>query len=235
MGQKIHPNGFRLGITQTHLSSWFENSKNYSKVINEDFIIRTLVKNFFNKNNLLVSDIKIKRFNRAKSVFIYVKIHSKFDEKDKTQNKITYIKKILKNLNFDPLKKKVEQILLTGSYKYFKITPKIIEEEYKDANLVGLKVGDDLCNRIPFKRSMKDALGTCYLAGVLGIKIQVSGRLNGAEIARSEWKRQGRVPLHTLRAKITYSHQLAQTIYGIIGVKVWLYFGEDQSLSKKFV
>lgn len=216
MGQKVNPNGFRLGITQTHLSNWFEDKKNYSNIINEDFIIRNTITHFLKQEQLRFSNIIINRHLENQLVLVYI---STLD-----------IKQIL-DINLEKLEKNLKKVLK----KNFKIIPKIIEEEQKDATLIGLKIVECLCNRIPFKRAIKTTLTECREAGVLGIKIQVSGRLNGVEIARSEWRRIGCVPLHTLKAKINYSYQTAQTIYGIIGVKVWLFLGEEQSISKKFV
>ena len=218
MGQKIHPNGLRLGIVQDHLSTWFENKTRYSKVLNEDFAIRRVLKQIFEKRQIQISDIKISRYTQNKTVLIYI---STVEINKLAEMNLVLIQGLLKK-SF-------------GEDKTFELIPEIVEESQKDANLMALKVVSKLRDRVPFKRAMKDCIQECYLAGVLGIKIQVSGRLNGVEIARSEWKRQGRVPLHTLQAKIKYSQQVAHTIYGIIGVKVWIFLGEDQSVSKKFV
>jgi len=227
MGQKIHPNGFRLGIVQKHLSNWFVEKKYYSKLINEDYLIREIVMQFFNSQELTISRIKIEKYTQNNKVLVYVSISSiDIDKLVKTDKE--------KSL---PLIELLESILIKkfGKQKSFSVIPEIIKVEQRDAHLVGLKIVDALSNRIPFKRVIKDTIRECMSAGVVGIKIQVSGRLNGVEIARSEWRREGCVPLHTLKAKIDYSYQTAQTIYGIIGVKIWLFLGEDQSVSKKFV
>lgn len=218
MGQKIHPNGLRLGIVNKHLSYWYENKTNYSTTIKEDFFIRKILSNLLKKKNIKLSLININRYAKNKKILVHIEI------KD--------IDKVL-TLELEQMEQKITKKLKTN--KTIKIIPKIIEEEYKNVELVGQKIVDDLCKRVPFKRAIKDTMNKCQQAGILGIKIQVSGRLNGVEIARSEWRREGRVPLHTLKALINYSQQEAQTIYGIIGVKVWLYNGENLFISKKFV
>mgnify|MGYP001793490820 FL=1 len=200
MGQKIHPNGFRLGIVQDHQSLWFENKNSYAQTIQEDFHIRELIHSFFDKTNLtlseelVISNISICRHIQNKLIFIRIATLN-IDKLVQEQN--------LKQLKL--LEKKLQQKF--GTQKTFKIVPEIIEEEYKDANLVGRKIVKNLRNRVPFKRAIKEVLMACRQAGIYGVKIQVAGRLNGVEIARSEWRREGRVPLHTLRAKISYSHQ----------------------------
>jgi small subunit ribosomal protein S3 len=211
VGQKIHPKCLRLGITQEHLSNWYGDKTLYSNLISEDFFIRKFLQNFLQQKQISVSDINIQRTNNLTSVFI------------STPNVAKFVKLNLTEIDF-LLKKKIKTL------QNIIVVPNNVTDRSKDASLVAEQVVKKLENRYPFKRAMKEAIRQVQASGVEGIKIQISGRLNGAEIARSEWKREGRVPLHTLRAKIGYSYQTASTIYGILGVKVWLFLGEVSKL-----
>jgi len=216
VGHKTHPTGFRLGITKTHNSSWFSNYKEYSTVLKEDYKIRTELINFLssiNVKNSGISKIIIKRNSKGDQILL--QIHTAFPG--------IIVGKSGKTL--EDLNKLFEKILS----KEKKIIINIIEikESYQESALIGDYIVEQLQKRVQFKRAVKKAMGLARSEEqVKGIKVQVSGRLNGAEIARSEWLREGRVPLQTLRADIDYSYKTAQTIYGILGVKIWLFKGE---------
>jgi len=212
MGQKIHPKCFRLGITQNHLSNWFCEKKLYSALVFEDITIRNILKKIFSEKQITISEIEIERINENSILSIFVS----------TSN----INKFLK-LNLEEIEKLLKKTIPTLNTVC--LIPKNVEDKTTDTMFVAEQIVKKLENRYPFKRAMKEAIRQAQASGIEGIKIQVSGRLNGAEIARTEWKREGRVPLHTIRAKIGYSYQTAATIYGIIGVKVWLFLGEIKS------
>lgn len=216
MGHKTHPIGFRLGITRTHNSSWFSPFKNYSSLLKEDNEIRSNLMNFLsskNLKNLGIAKLIINRNSRGDQ--IQLEIYTAFPgiivgKSGKTLEEINnFFKKTLS---------KEKKLIINLSE---------IKEPYKEASLLTDYIVEQLEKRIQFKRAVKKAISLAYSDGqVEGIKVQVSGRLNGAEIARSEWLREGRVPLQTLRANIDYSNKIAQTIYGILGVKIWLFKGE---------
>jgi small subunit ribosomal protein S3 len=216
VGHKTHPTGFRLGITKNHNSSWFSKFKDYSLLLKEDNQIRLELINLLNLKNIKNSGISKLIINRNyKGDQIQLEIHTAFPgvivgKSGKTLEEIN-------NLFINKLKK--EKKLIINLIE--------IKQPYKDANLLADYIVEQLEKRVQFKRAVKKAISNAYSEGqVEGIKIQVSGRLNGAEIARSEWLREGRVPLQTLRADIDYSNKTAQTIYGILGVKIWLFKGE---------
>jgi small subunit ribosomal protein S3 len=209
MGQKIHPLGFRLGITQDHYSNWFAKPIQYRELLKEDKIIRIFLEKKLSSAG--IAKIEIKR----KANQVEIELH-------------TARPGIVVGKNGKGVENIVTQ--LQGSLKTnrkIRLTVVYIAEPDFEANLIGEFIAQRLESRAPFRRAMKQAIQRAVRAGVQGIKIQVSGRLNGAEIARSEWLREGRVPLQTLRAKIDYSHTEAKTIYGILGIKVWIFKGEQ--------
>nr|YP_010198244.1 ribosomal protein S3 [Gracilaria ornata]UAD86660.1 ribosomal protein S3 [Gracilaria ornata] len=208
MGQKTHPLGFRIGITQSHSSSWFSNMKLYAKLAQEDYQIRNSIEKQL--NNASITLIHIDR----KVDQIQVQIHTARPGiiLGKMGSGIEDIRKNLENT----LKKRVQ----------IRINLIEITDPDKEAALIAEFIVNQLEKRIAFRRVIRQAIQRSQKAKNQGIKIQVSGRLNGAEIARSEWIREGRVPLQTLRAHIDYSYKTAHTIYGILGVKVWLFKGE---------
>jgi small subunit ribosomal protein S3 len=216
VGHKTHPIGFRLGIVKNHHSSWFSNFKNYSSILQEDYIIRTELLNFLNSRNIKNSGISKVLINRNyKCDNIELEIHTSFPgiivgKSGKTLSELNNLfLKLFKN------EKKVVINLVE------------INEPYIESALVAYSIVEQLEKRVPFKRVVKKIISlVSSKSQIQGIKVQISGRLNGAEIARSEWLREGRVPLQTLRADIDYSCKIAQTIYGILGVKVWLFKGE---------
>ena len=218
MGQKIHPVGFRLGITKNHQSQWFANSSAYSNLIIEDYFIRNLL--FKKFSNGSISKIGIKRkFDDQIQLTIY---------SPKPSIILTYYKNDLKNLS-DSLIINIQKNRKLNSKNLSSLKPKITVQIFElstpdeNADFIADSLVEELQKRVAFRRAMKKTLRRAQRAKVQGVKIQISGRLNGAEIARSEWAREGRIPLQTLRAEIDYCYRTAKTIYGILGVKVWVY------------
>ncbi|WEJ63011.1 30S ribosomal protein S3 [Thiomicrorhabdus lithotrophica] len=206
MGQKVHPIGIRLGITKDWNSRWYADSKNYSDNLISDVEIR----NELNEKlkNASVSKINIERVANGVRVTIHtarpgVVIGKKGEDIEKLKKALTAKTGLPVNINIEEIKK-----------------PEL------DAKLVAEGIAQQLEKRIQFRRAMKRAVGNAMRIGAEGIKVTVSGRLNGADIARAEWYREGRVPLHTFRADIDYATFEADTTYGKIGVKVWIFKGE---------
>jgi len=205
LGQKVHPTGYRLGVIKTWSSRWFA-EKEYSEFLHEDIALRKIVKQkLFHAG---VSKIDIDRAGAK----IKVNIH--------TARPGIIIGK--KGAEVDKLKKDLE--VRTGKQIYINIME--IRKPEMDAQLVAENIALQLERRVAFRRAMKKAVTSSLRFGAQGIKVSCAGRLAGAEIARSEWYREGRVPLHTLRADIDYGTAEARTTYGIIGIKVWIYKGE---------
>ena len=210
MGQKTHPLGFRLGITQDHKSTWYTNLNQYADILEEDDQIRTYINTIAKSNN--IANVKIYRNGLNDQIQLNI-------ETGKPGILVGDLGIGLENL-LNNLKK-----ILPSSRQ---LTIKVFEVEKVDldANLLADLVAEQLEKRIAFRRAIREALQRAQKQNVNGIKIQVSGRLNGAEIARSEWIREGRVPLQTLRADIDYATTEANTIYGVLGIKVWLFKSE---------
>jgi len=211
MGHKVHPTGFRLGIVKEHASKWYADSKNFADYLNTDLDVREFLKKKLSQAS--VSRIQIERPARNALITVHtarpgIVIGKKGEDIEKLRREVSKMMGIPVNINIEEIRK-----------------PEL------DANLVGESIAQQLERRIMFRRAMKRAVGNTMRLGAQGIKIQVSGRLNGAEIARTEWYREGRVPLHTLRADIDYGFAEAHTTYGVIGIKVWIFKGEifDQS------
>lgn len=217
MGQKVNSIGLRLGINCTWDSRWFA-SKDYATHLHEDINIRKYVKETLGSAG--ISKVVIERPAKKARITIHtakpgILIGKKGADIEKIKSKISKLTKSEVHLNIVEIKK-----------------PEI------DAVLVAESISQQLEKRIAFRRAMKRAIQTCMRQGAKGIRINCSGRLGGAEIARMEWYREGRVPLHTLRAKIDYGTARANTTYGVIGVKVWIFKGEvssDQPLSENKV
>merc|ERR1711935_147698 len=210
MGQKTHPLGFRLGITQEHKSTWYANLNQYANVLEEDNKIRTYINTIAKINN--ISNVQICRNSLNDQIQLNIKTGKPGilvgDLGNGLKKLLTDIKKLL------PSNRQV-------TIKVFEI-----KNVDLDAKLLGELIAEQLEKRVAFKRAMRDALQRAQKQHVNGIKIQVSGRLNGAEMARSEWIREGRVPLQTLRADIDYATTEANTIYGVLGIKIWLFRNE---------
>jgi len=208
VGQKINPVGVRIGITQTHKSIWFADTKNYPDVLREDFLIRS----FIEKKLKNASIIRIQIDRKADQ--IEVSLH--------TARPGIIVGK--SGAGIESLRTGLSSIM--ENKKKIKIYVVPVDNPDTEAALIGDFIVQQLEKRIAFKRAVRQAVQKVQRAGVKGIKIQVSGRLNGAEIARSEWVREGRVPLQTLRANIDYAYRRAQTTYGILGIKIWMFKGE---------
>jgi small subunit ribosomal protein S3 len=210
MGQKTHPLGFRLGITQNHKSTWYANYNQYASVLKEDTTIRTYIDTISKANS--ISNVKIDRNGLNDQIQLNI-------ETGKPGILVGDLGSGLENLL-----NKTKKILPAN--RQLTINVLEVEKVDLDATLLADLVAEQLEKRVAFKRAMREALQRAQKQNVKGIKIQVSGRLNGAEIARSEWIREGRVPLQTLRADIDYAAKEANTIYGVLGIKIWLFRGE---------
>jgi small subunit ribosomal protein S3 len=207
MGQKVNPIGFRLGIVAEHTSKWYADSKNYPIYLNADITVR----DYLRKKLALasVSKITIERTAGNANLTIHTArpglvIGKKGEDIEKLRQDVTRLMGLPKvHINIEEIRK-----------------PEL------DAYLVAESIAQQLERRIMYRRAMKRAIQNSMRLGALGIKVNIAGRLNGAEIARTEWNREGRVPLHTLRADIDYGFAEAKTTYGVIGVKVWIFKGE---------
>jgi len=216
MGQKVHPIGMRLGIATDWRSKWYAEGEEYAEFLNKDIEVR----NYLNEKlkNASISQIRIER--PAKSIFVTIStarpgivIGKKGEDIEKLRQDVAKIS----GIHLNNVKVNIEEI----------------RKPELDAKLVAESIASQLERRIMFRRAMKRAVSNAMRLGAEGIKINVAGRLNGAEIARGEWYREGRVPLHTLRADIDYATAEANTSYGIIGIKVWIYKGEVFNLEEK--
>jgi small subunit ribosomal protein S3 len=206
MGHKVHPTGFRLGITERWRSMWYADSKQFGDYLNTDLKVRNYIKSRL--GHASISRIDIQRPAKNALVTIHtarpgIVIGKKGEDIERLRRELAQLMGVPVHVNIEEVRK-----------------PEL------DAQLVAESVAQQLEKRIMFRRAMKRAVGNAMRIGAQGIKIHVSGRLNGAEIARSEWYREGRVPLHTLRADIDYGFAEARTTYGVIGVKVWVFKGE---------
>ncbi|MDA1107091.1 MAG: 30S ribosomal protein S3 [Proteobacteria bacterium] len=206
MGHKVHPIGIRLGIVKDWTSMWYADTKNYADYLNTDLRVREFLRKKLASAS--VSRIQIERPARSARITIHtarpgIVIGKKGED-------IEVLRKQLSAMMGIPVHVSVEEI----------------RKPELDAYLVAESIAQQLEKRIMFRRAMKRAATNTMRIGALGIKINIGGRLNGAEIARSEWVREGRVPLHTLRADIDYGLAEAHTTYGVIGIKVWIFKGE---------
>ena len=206
MGQKVHPTGIRLGITKDWTSKWYAESKDFATLLNVDLKVREFLQKKLESAS--VSRIQIERPARNAKITIHTArpglvIGKKGEDIEK-------LRVILSKMMGVPVHVNIEEI----------------RKPELDATLVAQGIAQQLEKRIMFRRAMKRSVQNAMRLGAGGIKVNVGGRLNGAEIARSEWYREGRVPLHTLRADIDYGTAEANTTYGIIGVKVWIFKGE---------
>ena len=206
MGHKVHPIGMRLGIIKDWTSTWYAGSRDYAKFLHTDMQVRDYLRKQL--ANASVSRIQIERPANNARIIIHtarpgIVIGKKGEDIEKLRLKITQMMGVPATLSVEEIRK-----------------PEL------DAYLVAESVAQQIERRIMFRRAMKRAVSNTMRLGALGMKINVSGRLNGAEISRTEWYREGRVPLHTLRADIDYGFAQSNTTYGVIGVKVWIFKGE---------
>tara|TARA_A200000159_G_scaffold134338_2_gene132888 strand:+ start:227 stop:913 length:687 start_codon:yes stop_codon:yes gene_type:complete len=209
MGQKVHPIGIRLGIVKDWSSKWYANTKDFPGYVKQDHEVRTFIKNKF--KDASISKINIERPSKKANITIMtarpgIVIGKKGEDIENLRAKLA----LMMNMHINDLRINISEI----------------RKPELDAQLVADGIAQQLERRVMFRRAMKRAVTSTMRLGAEGIKVKVGGRLNGAEIARSEWYREGRVPLHTLRADIDYGVAEAKTTYGIIGVKVWIFKGE---------
>ena len=206
MGQKVNPIGIRLGIVKDWSSKWYAGSRDYANYLNTDLKVREYIKKELAQAS--VSEVRIERPARNARIIIRtarpgIVIGKKGEDIDRLRKAVSAMMGIPVHINVEEVRK-----------------PEM------EATLVAQSVAQQLERRIMFRRAMKRAIGNAMRLGAQGIRINVAGRLNGAEIARTEWYREGRVPLHTLRADIDYGVADANTTYGVIGIKVWIFKGE---------
>ncbi len=211
MGQKVHPYGFRLGINRTWRSRWFAR-KDYGGLLHEDLNLKVMLKKKFGHAG--VSRVEVERAANKLTIIIFTSRPGIIVGKKGTE-----IEKLKKDLQ-----------VLTGRDINLKIQE--INKPELDAQLVSEGIAQQLEKRIAFRRAMRRAVDSTLRFGAKGIKVRTAGRLNGAEIARSEWYLHGQLPLHTIRADIDYGFAEARTTYGAIGVKVWIYKGEVFEMQK---
>jgi small subunit ribosomal protein S3 len=211
VGQKINPVGFRLGITKEHLSRWYADHNLYPERLQEDHKIRLYIEEKLNKpQNAGISKVRIER----KADQIDLEIH--------TARPGVVVGR--GGTGIDALRTGLQGAL--GNNRQIRINVVEVTKVDAEAALIAEYIAQQLERRVSFRRVVRQAIQRAQKAEIQGIKVQVSGRLNGAEIARTEWVREGRVPLHTLRADIDYAYRTAKTIYGILGVKIWVFKGE---------
>ncbi len=206
MGQKIHPTGFRLGVQRTWTAKWFGSNKDFATTLNEDIKVREYLKRKL--AGASVSKVVIERPAKNARITIFsgrpgVVIGKKGEDIEKLRNDLGRMMSVPVHVNIEEVRK-----------------------PETDAQIIADSIAQQLEKRVMFRRAMKRAMQNAMRLGAQGIKIMSSGRLNGIEIARTEWYREGRVPLHTLRADIDYGFAEARTTYGIIGIKVWVYKGD---------
>ncbi|MAP60888.1 MAG: 30S ribosomal protein S3 [Halieaceae bacterium] len=206
MGQKVHPTGIRLGVVKDHNSVWYADSKTYAQNLINDLEVREYILKKLDAAS--VSRVKIERPAQTARITIFtarpgIVIGKKGEDVDGLRKDLSAKMGVPVHINIEEIRK-----------------PDV------DARLVAQNVAQQLERRVMFRRAMKRVVQNAMRQGAEGIKVQVSGRLGGAEIARTEWYREGRVPLHTLRADIDYATYEAHTTYGVIGVKVWIFKGE---------
>ena len=213
MGQKIHPTGFRLSVTRNWSSRWYANSKSFPQMLNEDIEVRDYLKKKL--AHASVGRVVIERPAKNARITVYsarpgVVIGKKGEDIEHLKADLQKIMGVQVHVNIEEIRK-----------------------PETDAQLIADSIAQQLEKRIMFRRAMKRAMQNAMRLGAQGIKIMSSGRLNGAEIARREWYREGRVPLHTLRADIDYGTAEAKTTYGVIGIKVWVFKGETMARNEQ--
>lgn len=213
MGQKINPTGFRLSVLKNWSSRWYTNTKKFSEFLNEDISVRQYLQKKL--AHASVGSIIIERPAKNAKITIH------------TSRPGVVIGK--KGEDIEILRRNVEKLMNVPVH----INIEEIRKPEIDAQLIAASITQQLEKRIMFRRAMKRAIQNAMRLGAQGIKIMSSGRLNGIEIARTEWYREGRVPLHTLRAEVDYGTSEARTTYGIIGVKVWVFKGEQLGIKER--
>ena len=211
MGQKTHPTGFRTGVNKSHNTIWFADYGAYSKVLEEDYKIRKFFEKKFDPlySKAGIAKLEIKRkVNQLELIIHAARPKAIAIDNDKT-NLLIELKNSLKTLINDSKQVRIKVLQVAKSEN--------------ESSLVARSISDQLEKRVAFRKAIRQTTQMLQKSGVKGFKIQVAGRLNGAEIARAEWAREGRVPLQTLRADISYATHRANTIYGVLGIKVWIF------------
>nr|YP_009521874.1 ribosomal protein S3 [Clematis brevicaudata]YP_009521900.1 ribosomal protein S3 [Clematis brevicaudata]YP_009536930.1 ribosomal protein S3 [Clematis acerifolia]YP_009536957.1 ribosomal protein S3 [Clematis acerifolia]YP_009537021.1 ribosomal protein S3 [Clematis heracleifolia]YP_009537047.1 ribosomal protein S3 [Clematis heracleifolia]YP_009671736.1 ribosomal protein S3 [Clematis trichotoma]YP_009671763.1 ribosomal protein S3 [Clematis trichotoma]YP_009922121.1 ribosomal protein S3 [Clem len=218
MGQKINPLGFRLGTTQSHHSVWFAQPKSYSEGLQEDQKIQDCIKNYVQKNRKIssgaegIARIKIKKRIDLIQVIIYMGFPKLFIEGSP---------------------RGIEELQSNAQKEFNSVNQKLniaitrVEKPYGQPNILAEFIAEQLKNRVSFRKAMKKAIELTEKADTKGIQVQIAGRIDGKEIARVEWIREGRVPLQTIRAKIDYCSYTVRTIYGALGIKIWIFADEE--------
>ena len=248
MGQKVHPLGFRVGVNENYRSKWFVKPEKYSSLLFQDYLIRKNILNYFeilnnskNKKNLTdsinVTDIIITRKFDQINVSIQVASINKALVNKMSSNSTNVVTD-----HSNKIVNKLQQLLIKQLFLFqqknekisapFKVLVNIVEPPKisANANFITQCLIDDLENRVPFRRALKNILDiTKKQQDVAGLKIRISGRLNGIEMARSEWVRNGRIPLQTITANIEYCNDVAETKYGLLGIKVWVYKNNEKT------
>nr|YP_009537111.1 ribosomal protein S3 [Clematis uncinata]YP_009537137.1 ribosomal protein S3 [Clematis uncinata]YP_010442120.1 ribosomal protein S3 [Clematis quinquefoliolata]YP_010442147.1 ribosomal protein S3 [Clematis quinquefoliolata]QZH79347.1 ribosomal protein S3 [Clematis chinensis]ASA46821.1 ribosomal protein S3 [Clematis uncinata]ASA46847.1 ribosomal protein S3 [Clematis uncinata]QZH79375.1 ribosomal protein S3 [Clematis chinensis]UTD47979.1 ribosomal protein S3 [Clematis quinquefoliolata] len=218
MGQKINPLGFRLGTTQSHHSVWFAQPKSYSEGLQEDQKIQDCIKNYVKKNRKIssgaegIARIKIQKRIDLIQVIIYMGFPKLFIEGSP---------------------RGIEELQSNAQKEFNSVNQKLniaitrVEKPYGQPNILAEFIAEQLKNRVSFRKAMKKAIELTEKADTKGIQVQIAGRIDGKEIARVEWIREGRVPLQTIRAKIDYCSYTVRTIYGALGIKIWIFADEE--------
>nr|YP_010195251.1 ribosomal protein S3 [Flagellaria indica]UAA82233.1 ribosomal protein S3 [Flagellaria indica]ULQ65885.1 ribosomal protein S3 [Flagellaria indica]ULQ65971.1 ribosomal protein S3 [Flagellaria indica] len=218
MGQKINPLGFRLGTTQSHHSFWFAQPKNYSAGLQEDEKIRNCIKNYIQKNRKISANSEgITHIEIKKQIdLIRVIIHIGFP-----------------NLLLEGQKRGIEELRMNVQKEFHSVNQRLnititqLEQPYRHPNILAEYIALQLKNRVSFRKAMKKAIELTKKTGTKGVQVQIAGRIDGKEIARVEWIRKGRVPLQTIRAKIDHCSYPIRTIYGVLGLKIWIFVDEE--------
>lgn len=215
MGQKINPLGFRLGTTQSHHSFWFAKPKDFSMNLQEDEKIRNCIKNYVQKK---------KRISSGFEGIAYMGIQKRID----LIQVIIYIG--FPNLLIEGRTRGIEELQMNVQKEFqrrLNIVITRIENPYGQPNILAEYIALQLKNRVSFRKAMKKAIELTEQTGIKGIQVQIAGRIDGKEIARVEWIREGRVPLQTIRAKIDYCSHTIRTIYGVLGIKIWIFVNQE--------
>nr|YP_009435174.1 ribosomal protein S3 [Lobelia linearis]ATG25175.1 ribosomal protein S3 [Lobelia linearis] len=218
MGQKINPLGFRLGTTQNHYSLWFAQPKKYSENLQEDANIRNYITNFIKKNIKIpsvvegITRIEIQKQIDVTTIKIYTVSPKLFNEKQPRE-----LEELQRNLH--------KEFYCVN--RKFNLSIIRIAKPYRNPNILAEFIANQLRNRVSFRKAMKKAIELTEKENTKGIRVQIAGRIDGKDIARVEWIREGRVPLQTIQAKIDYCFYPVQTLYGILGIKIWLFIDGD--------
>jgi small subunit ribosomal protein S3 len=211
VGQKVHPTGFRIGVNKSHDSTWYSNYSNYGQTLKEDYLIRkcleTKLGSLYSKSG--ITKLQINRKVNKIELLVYAARPKTLSTSQGNQ------------ISFSDLKSEVLKFLPKSKQIRLKVVQ--LTQSDNESLLTARLLADQLEKRVAFRKAVRQTAQRLQKSGVKGFKIQVSGRLNGAEMARTEWVREGQVPLQTLRADISYSSYEAHTIYGVLGIKVWIF------------